>query len=1284
MTSRRFAGILATLVLAACSQDFALSLSSMQDTVARANGEADFLLRVEGAERDPVSIDEIEIRSIPYAEAQLVSQGANVYLVHFAAVSASTDSAADFEVAAQVRGVRAQASVAFAGGDVSSVVVHYSGSGVSADEATAAVGIEILDAGGHGADPDGLSLSVSQGYVAQLVRLSEGIYQAELAGLIRAGQDVEVLVQADDVSASTSIAVLVGELAGFDIAVNTRPLQANEPVQLQIRAVDLNGNFRSAYDGVVAWDLIDEFGFPVPIFPLKSNSFEAGELIQQVFFTAQALEATLRVEDTESGVSTSVPVGQILPQPVRCMELRREGLKSRIFTADEGGDPDGAVFNAFLYSISCEEKQQLEDEGTNVLAYTIQGVDPLVRLLDTSGAIVGRSDVAGHDADDLVGDLRSSGLGYVEIPVYDLTRVEGSPFQLIATVGQIAAQVQIEITPGEWDSIGIDPIPDIAVNVAGVPLPYAVYASARDAWGNIVFTETASVTCDYVNEPVAAPTGVTSIAMTLGQVTLLMPIRSADVVSPAAETLQCWDGATYLSSSHQGERSLTVRSSLTVNPADVVGSGYIERFEVILPGQTFVDGNPPQIVGDPDPQVAGVPFEIAIVAVGGTAGVVSNPSFDGSVYLSPLLGGLVTYDGDDAALPVSPLSQGFETPPNEAPYLDWSVVRQRVSLDTAGPQTILVNQTLRSNIAYLDPTLPPATSDIFEVRSSIFDHFEISPIASPQAVGSTFLLSVRAVDAAGNVVNGYNSSAEISDLSGYLSADTGTFENGVLELLVSVGAARLGNQIRVETGDGEFTVSNAFDVTTEGFVSSFMIYASSGAVTECASVVPGDALPAAPALPARTAAQPFAVRILARGPDGKVADFSWPASITDSSGSLNRSATDSFYRGCLVQSGLVIPQTGSTRLTVAFNQAGNAASYQSGPFAVNPGPPARVEFTLVDAPPAPRGEAFDLHYQVVDAAGNLVSAFNEPLVIDDTAGILVGGAFTHPTVAGEGDVSVYFSAITDAERITADYVGVTYNQFSGQSEEFNVIVIPAYFTVSVPASVDTYVPFSVTIDAYDDNDDLVTDFALPVSIELVGTGAGVISPLASPAFSGGSAVFDVELHADTKPGTRAIRAYFAGPTGTVDGLSSNFTVDLTAFVDVGSIPIFLDLAAFPTANVTVPMQVYSSDNSPMLSFDNTVGLGFYLANANNRNNGCSTTLAPQVAVSPATSNDFVAGVLSQNVAVTLVNPLTVFLPIYGCVGARLPDSTVVHFSSVTCLEGPNNVDGTPPFGANCQ
>ena len=1270
MTRRAVGKILGCLVLAGlagCGQDFSMSLSSQQDSVARAGGDAEFLLRIEGAERDPVSIDEIEVRAIPSSEPDIREQGANVFLVHFAQVSAATDADEVFTVAAQVRGVRAQAGVAFAGGAVSSVVLGYDGAGVSADDATAAVSITILDKGGNTTEPQSLSLSMSPGYVDQLEQRGEGLYTAKLAGLTRAGQSAELVVMADDASATVKLPVLVGELAAFDIALATDPLQASEPVRLLIRALDLNGNFRSAYDGVVRWDLEDEFGFPIPIFPLKSNSFVAGELDQQVFFTAAAMGATLRVEDEETGVSSSVPVGQILPQPVRCMELRREGLSSRIFTADEGGDPDGAVFNAFLYSIDCDEKQQREDEGENVLAYTIQGVEPLVRLIDVEGRIVGRSDTPGHGAADLVGDLRSTGLGYIEVPVYDLTQVDSSPFQLIATVGQVAAQVQIEITPGQWDYIGIDPIPDIAENLPGVPIPYAVYLSARDAWGNIAYTETSALTCDYLNEPVAAPGGVTSIAMTLGQVQLLMPISAEGIVNPVDEILQCWDGSDFDTSTHVGEREFILRSSTTVNPADVVGTSYVERFEVILPGQTFVDGTPPQVVGDPDPQVAGEPFEVAIVAVGGANALLSNPNYDGTVSLSALLGELATVNAGGIRLDHSPLTAQFDLPPNEAPYLDWSVVKQRITIDTAGPQALLVNQTLRSNIGYLDTTIPPATSDIFEVRSSIFDHFEISPIASPQAVGDAFLLSVRAVDADGNVVNGYASTAEISDLSGQLSTQSGTFENGKLEMLVSVGAARIGNQIRVDTGDGEFVVSNVFDVTTSDFVSSFMVYPSSGAVTECAAIVPGQSVPAATSLPARTAAQPFALLLVARGSDGKVADFSWPVEITDTSATLSRGMTDSFYRGCLVQTGLSLARSGSTRLRLDFDQAGNVASYQSAPFMVNPGAPNRIEFNFVDAPPVAKDDDFTLHYRVVDESGNLVTGFDEPLVIDDTGGVLTGGAFTHPTVAGEADLTVSFSAITEATRITADYAGVTYNQFIGQSDEFSVIVIPAYFTVSVPASVDTYVPFSVSIDAYDVNDDLVTDFALPVSIELVGTGSGVLSPLVSPNFSGGSAVFDVELRADTKPGTRAIRAYFAGPTGTVEGLSGNFTVDLTAFVDVGTIPTSID--DLDTENVA--FSVYQSDLNLLLGYDQAVEIGFYAAAGASRASVCTNVLLPQVTILPVEVDGFVAGLASEPVQFRLTNAATVFAPLYGCVGAKLPDSGIVNFSNTTCMRGPN-------------
>ncbi len=1267
------------VVLSACSSDFNVSLSSEQQSVDRDGGSVTALLRIDGRERNPVAIEDIELLSIPVTTAEVTELGQNLFQIYFATVSAVTDQTNEFRLEARVLGVGASLRLPFVSGRVEQIQVELLRENVNADEATAPVRVRLLDKNGSAANAAFFEIQSTVGALQSMRQLEEGLYEAVVGGLTDTSKNpVELTVIADDLSAKATLNILVGEIGGFVVDFLTDEFQVNEPVALEVRATDKNGNFRSAFDGSIAWTAADGIGVDVPIFPPDSNGFSGGILKQKISFTKAAVDAVFVVVEETSGATSRFELGDIGKAPVRCIDVRREGLKSRIFTADEGSDTNGVVFNAYLYSISCAELEQLENSGQSILGYSVQGVTPLVILEDVSGRIVGTSELPGVSASDKVGDLKPTSGGYIEVPLYNLTSVGSSPYQLIVTVGAVSFQVQVEVTPGDWTNISIDPIPDVAQATVGLPQTgfFGLYVRARDDYNNIVVTETASVKCNYKSAQNALTEPVSLPDFTLGNVATLF----APPVNEGDETVQCWYGTVdYVSANIRGERTLHTRNALAANPADIT-SQYVDRYAVILPGQSF-DGN--RATGTPDPQIAGEPFDVELRAIAGV-NTVTFPLFDGQVNLSPLLGSLRTME-NGVVRSDSPLSKNFTS---GIPLVSQSKVVQSVVLDTAGLQAIWANQGdnltpptpgPRSNIGLglvaaaellNDPTFAINRSDFIQIRSALFDHFRVSPIPSPQTVGAPFVLQIEAVDEHENVVIGYGGSVDVSDLSGTLDVSRLTLSDGVVRVQATVGKEYLGNRIHVEAGDGAEADSNVFDVRSTGIIDHFLVLPSDGNLLDCAPVVPGDQPPALASLNNVTSGTLFAVRLIAVDKLGKVAPFSWPLAITDDSGTLNISTTKNMANGCLVQDGMYIKKAGASRIVVSFAQPGNDGAGVSSLFDVTPGTPNAILSSLTSTLPVIRDTGtLTGTYTIVDAAGNIVSSVTEAVTITDKQLAIAGGPVTTSPNQGAGVFSLKFDTSGKDNRLVFSVMGTSIT--GDTSAQFDVIVLPDSFTVtatdgvSAPGPVSAYVPFEVTVIAFKGGL-VLPDFTEPVSLTALHNGQ--LSPGTSGPLSNGGVTTSVTLKTDSTAIQPVIQASYSGPFGTVTGDSDAFSVSATAYTVVGPVPVRVDDLESTNIDFSV---VSSVGTQPLAGYNGHVELGFYGTVAV-QSPDCSL-LVPDtiVTLDPETVSGFSNGAKTQSVQFVITNPGTAITPIYGCVGASLPDSSVVIFSESIIVCGPN-------------
>jgi outer membrane protein assembly factor BamB len=95
------------------------------------------------------------------------------------------------------------------------------------------------------------------------------------------------------------------------------------------------------------------------------------------------------------------------------------------------------------------------------------------------------------------------------------------------------------------------------------------------------------------------------------------------------------------------------------------------------------------------------------------------------------------------------------------------------------------------------------------------DHFEFSPISSPQTANVPFNITITAKDQYGNTYTGFNSSVALSVNKGSITPTTTTnFVNGVLSnFQVTIPTANTGVTITATSQDGKTGTSNSFDVT---------------------------------------------------------------------------------------------------------------------------------------------------------------------------------------------------------------------------------------------------------------------------------------------------------------------------------------------------------------------------------------------------------------------------------------------------------------------------------------
>jgi|GEM_PF-1147126 len=359
-------------------------------------------------------------------------------------------------------------------------------------------------------------------------------------------------------------------------------------------------------------------------------------------------------------------------------------------------------------------------------------------------------------------------------------------------------------------------------------------------------------------------------------------------------------------------------------------------------------------------------------------------------------------------------------------------------------------------------------SNAFNVISSTVDHFVISAIPVNQTAGVGFSVTIRAEDVNNNIVTGFtNQVVNIRDETGTHSPQQVTLVDGTWTGTISISQA-MNSNVLTATALGKSGTSNPFNVAGAG-VSRFEF-----------SAVPSP----------RTAGTGFPVTITARDAFGNVSQsFNGTVPLSAASGSspvvISPSVSGAFSNGTRTVTLTITQAVNDVRVT-----ADDGAGHTGTSNAFNVAPNTLDHFAIAQIATQTPGVPFSLTVTAQDAYDNTVTGFSGPgnrVNIGHTGTGSLSRSQSDDFQSGiwSGTISVTQTQTND--RITVVRDGGTQ---SAISNTFNVIPTTVdHFTfdpISTPQTAGQ--GFSVTVRAYDVNNNLVTGFNETVNLaDLTGT-----------------------------------------------------------------------------------------------------------------------------------------------------------------------------------------------------
>lgn len=356
-------------------------------------------------------------------------------------------------------------------------------------------------------------------------------------------------------------------------------------------------------------------------------------------------------------------------------------------------------------------------------------------------------------------------------------------------------------------------------------------------------------------------------------------------------------------------------------------------------------------------------------------------------------------------------------------------------------------------------------SNIFSVSSSVVDHFEFLPIASPQTAGVPFSVTIYAKDSFGMIVTSFNQQVIISSLP-TMGVSTNpspvVFVNGIWSGTVTLNTPSTAVKLVATYGSvtGE---SNLFAL--QGTLNHFSF-----------SLIPSP----------QKVNQSFFVEITARdGNENIVTNFTGNVNLTlNPSGPISPGTVGPFVNG--KWSGYItINSPFSSVQIVATDAGGSGMNGYSNSFSVV-GPLDHFHFSPIA--PQVSGVPFLIRIEAHDSQHNLISDLNTTLTLSSSVGNIIPTSVNMVNGVFEGNITL--DTPTPSVFITASAL----SKF-GTSNNFSVSAGLHHFTFDLIASPQTAgTPFLVKIYAKDSLDNIISNFNATVPISATVPANFVIEP----------------------------------------------------------------------------------------------------------------------------------------------------------------------------------------------
>ncbi len=395
-------------------------------------------------------------------------------------------------------------------------------------------------------------------------------------------------------------------------------------------------------------------------------------------------------------------------------------------------------------------------------------------------------------------------------------------------------------------------------------------------------------------------------------------------------------------------------------------------------------------------------------------------------------------------------------------------------------------------------------SSEFDVLPAGLDHFTFNTITSPKTAGTSFSITVTARDQYENLVESFTGTVLLTDLTGSLNETSNIFSSGSLTQSVTITESQSDNYITA-SGSSKVGTSNLFNVNP-GSLAKFYI---------------------GPISSPKTAGEYFSISVTAQDNyDNTVTSFTGKVDISDNSGTVSPNQSDNFSGG--EWNGQVKITADFTNDQISVQRSGGGETGTSNAFDVQVG--ALDHFTI-DAISTPQtaGNSFSITVTAEDREGNTIPTYAGPVAMSDLTGTLT------PQVSGSFSGGSWNGNVIVTKTGSSNKIIVNGSDKNGTSNSFNVN--PAsldHFSISDISSPQTAgTPFSVTIEANDAYENIVTGFTNAVSLT---DESGSLSPGSTGNFSAGT--WSGNLTITKKYTDNKITAAGSGESG----VSNNFNV----------------------------------------------------------------------------------------------------------------------------------------------